>query len=196
MLQFRPSCLRSLTQRFARADRGTTAVEFALVSVPLLMLVFGILELGLVLLVVTTLDGATQSASRTIRTGEFQSGAATTAQDFKNLVCSKMTWLSAQCQNQLFIDVQTFSSFNGLANPPPIPPSVFDPLHPTPPCFSPGQPSDIVLVRTSFRWQLFTPLLNGALENMGKGSGVRLITSATAFRDEPFNSNAPVGQKC
>jgi Flp pilus assembly protein TadG len=187
-------------QRFARAERGATAVEFALVSLPLLVLIFAILELGLVLLVITTLDQATQSAARDVRTGEFQTGLVTpdlTAAGFKALVCSKMTWLQGQCAGQLVLDMQTFSNFNGLANPPAMAPTAFlPPGNParTATCFSPGQPGDIVLVRAYFDWKLFTPLLNVALDNTGTGS--HRLTSTTAFRNEPFNGNPPVGAKC
>jgi Flp pilus assembly protein TadG len=187
-------------QRFARAERGATAVEFALVSLPLLMLIFGVLELGLLLLVSSTLDLATQSAARDIRTGRFQSAIVTpnvTAAGFKALVCSKMTWLSGQCATQLALDVRTFSNFSGLASPPPVPATTFlPPTNPgyTPPCFSPGQPGDKVLVRAYYEWKLFTPLLNVALDNTGAGS--HRLTSTTAFQNEPFNTNPPVGAKC
>ena len=191
------SPLRRFARRFARAERGVTAVEFALVSVPLLMLVFGILELGLVMLVTTTLDAATQSASREIRTGRFQTSLTqpdVTAGGFKSLVCGRMTWLSSQCATQLVVEVQTFANFNGLANAPPPPAANFDPAHPTPPCFSPGQPGDIVLVRAYYDWKLFTPLLDDALDNTG--AGARRLLSTTAFRNEPYNSNPPQGAKC
>jgi Flp pilus assembly protein TadG len=194
------SRLRLLMQRFARAERGVTAVEFALVSLPMLVLVFAVLELGLVLLVVATLDSATQSAARDIRTGEFQTATATpdiTPAGFKALVCNKMSWLSSQCSAQLVLDVQTFSNFNGLANPPPVAATAFLPpgnVNRTATCFSAGQPGDIVLVRAYFDWKLFTPLLNVALDNTGTGS--HRLTSTTAFRNEPFNGNPPVGAKC
>lgn len=200
MLPIRPPRLRLLMRRFARAERGATAVEFALVSLPLLMLVFGVLELGLLLLVSSTLDAATQSAARDIRTGRFQTALATptvTRAGFKALVCSKMTWLSGQCANQLALDVRTFTNFNGLANPPPVPPTAF--LPPTnagyvPPCFSVGQAGDKVLVRAYFDWKLFTPLLNVALDNTGAGS--HRLSSTTAFQNEPYNANPPLGAQC
>ena len=200
MLPIRPSRLRSLTRRFARAERGATAVEFALVSLPLLMLIFGVLELGLLLLVSSTLDLATQSAARDIRTGRFQTALATptvTPAGFKALVCSKMTWLSTQCASQLVLDVRTFTNFSTLAAPPPLPPGVF--LPPTnpgykAPCFVAGNPGDKVLVRAYFEWKLFTPLLNVALDNTGAGS--HRLSSTTAFQNEPFNSNPPLGAPC
>ena len=181
-------------RRFARAQRGVTAIEFGLISLPLLLMTFGLLELAIVFVVGATLDTATEIASRKIRTGEFQVSAANTQADFKNLVCSGMAWLSNQCAASLWIDVRTFSTFNGLATTPAINAATFNP--PAGLCFSPGQPTDIVLVRANFEWRLFTPLLNNALENMGGGSGKRLITSTTAFRNEPFNTNPPVGNKC
>src|SRR4249920_1192115 len=85
------SRLARFVARFVGAERGATAIEFALISLPLIALIMGTLELALVLLVVTTLETATESASRLIRTGEFQTSAATTRADFKGLVCQRMT---------------------------------------------------------------------------------------------------------
>jgi Flp pilus assembly protein TadG len=183
--------------RFARAERGATAVEFGLISLPILAMIFGLIELALVFLVATTLDQATQAASRQIRTGAFQTGAAPSRINFKALVCQNMAWLQSQCSSALWLDVQTFSTYAGLAGAPPVPITTLDPNSPTSgACFQPGQPGDIVLVRTYFQWNLMTPLLSTAFQNMGSGSGKRLISSATAFRNEPFNNNPPVGASC
>ena len=178
---------------FARAERGATAVEFALIALPFFILMFGLMELTVVLLASTTLETATEIAARQIRTGEFQVSAANTKAGFKTLVCNKMSWLQPKCAADLFVDVQTFSNFAALAVNAPVSGINFDPAAT---CFSPGEPTDIVLVRTYFRWRLFTPLLNNALETMGSGSGMRLISSATAFRNEPYSENLPVGAKC
>ena len=45
----------------------------------------GLLELAIVFLVGTTLDSATEGASRMIRTGQFQMSAANSKNDFKSL---------------------------------------------------------------------------------------------------------------
>ena len=193
MSAFRFLVARRYAARFARADRGATAVEFALIAVPFFTLMFGLMELTMVLLASTTLESATESAARRIRTGEFQQSGANTKADFKTLVCNKMSWMQTQCSADLFVDVQTFANFAAMAANTPVSGSAFNPAAT---CFSAGEPTDIVLVRTYFRWRLFTPLLNNALQNMGSGSGMRLISSATAFRNEPYNENAPVGAKC
>lgn len=179
--------------RFARAERGAAAVEFALISIPFMMLLFGIMELAMVLLVATTLETATEHVSRKIRTGEFQSGAATGKTDFKAKVCEAMTWLSASCASDVFVDVRTFSDFGALAGYKPQPGATFSDATT---CFSPGKATDIVLVRVYYRWKLFTPGLDKAMENMGGGSGKRLLSSATAFRNEPYNDDPPQGSSC
>ena len=177
--------------RFRRAERGATAVEFALISLPLIALIMGTLELALVLIVVTTLETATESAARMIRTGEFQTSAANTRADFKGLVCQRMSWLSAQCPSDLTVTVQVFNDFGTLAATPPMTGANFVPNGG---CFSTGQPADIVLVRAYFTWPLFTPLLNAAMDNMGNGK--RLLSSATAFRNEPYSETPAGGAAC
>ncbi|MBS0332351.1 MAG: pilus assembly protein, partial [Proteobacteria bacterium] len=161
--------------------------EFGLVSLPILLMTFGVLELALVFLVSTSLDGAMQLASRQIRTGEFQASGGGAA-NFKTLVCQNMSWLQSQCAANMWLDVRTYGDFSDLASASQLTPSN---LSKTNFCFQPGQPTDIVLVRAYYQWSLMTPLLNNALANLGATQ--RLITSTTAFRNEPYNSNPAQG---
>ena len=52
-----------------RRREGSTAVEFALVAFPFFILLFGILEIGLMLLVDALVETAASDAGRQIRTG-------------------------------------------------------------------------------------------------------------------------------
>jgi Flp pilus assembly protein TadG len=179
-------------RRFVRAHSGAVAIEFAIVAIPMLMLVMGVLELGMVLLVSTTLDTATDFASRDIRTGLFQQGGKVTAADFKAKVCKNMTWLASGCADRLTVEAQTFATFTNASASAPADPAAFDPQAPR--CWSVGAPEDIVLVRAYYAWPLFTPLLSQALENGPNGK--RLISSAKAFRNEPYSSDPRVNAKC
>ncbi len=180
--------LRRFARRFRDEDRGATAVEFGLIATPLLLMTMGVLELALVFLVSITLDMAMQISSRQIRTGQVQLGASNTQAGFKALVCSNMTWLQSECNSSMSLDVRTFANFSTLASAHTLTPSNYST---TTFCYSPGQPTDIVLVRAYLQWTLFTPLLNNALANLG--SNTRLITSTTAFRNEPYNANPAQG---
>ena len=179
-------------RRFCKASQGAVAVEFAVVLLPFLVLMFGTIELGMVFMASSTLQSATDSAARQLRTGEFQATNTSKAQ-FKTLVCNNMTWLKTPCSSYLTVDVQTFANLAGTSGAGAIDPSNFKP---NTTCWSPGQAGDVVLVRTYYEWHVFTPLLDQSLVNMGSGSGKRLITAATSFRNEPWSSNPPTGAAC
>ncbi|MFN3512123.1 MAG: TadE/TadG family type IV pilus assembly protein [Phenylobacterium sp.] len=179
-------------RRFTRARSGATAIEFAIIGIPLFMLVFGLLELGLVLLVSATLDTAIDFASRDIRTGNFQTSGKITAKDFEERVCRNMTWLASGCTSRLSVEAETFATFTAAGASTPQAPDEFE--DDSPRCWSVGAPGDIVLVRAYYVWPLFTPLLDASLQN--RGDGTRLIGSARAFRNEPYSNDGPVGAKC
>ncbi len=172
--------LASFLKRFARARQGTAAIEFAFVSIPFIALLFAILELGLVFLVQTTLDNATDEAARLIRTGQLQASGGTSA-TFKSAVCTEMSWLGTACAANLYVDVQVYASFAGQNPSNPVTNGVFTPATLA---WNPGAGQNIVLVRSYYQWTIFTPLLNAALVNIAGNK--RLISSTITFRNEPF----------
>ncbi|MGR4862713.1 TadE/TadG family type IV pilus assembly protein [Caulobacter sp. LARHSG274] len=165
--------------RFARAQDGVTAIEFGLVALPFLVLFFAIIELGLVSLVSITLENAIIDAGRTIRTGEVQTNQETAAA-FKTKVCTNIGWIgAATCGSALTLDVQRVPSFASGAT-----------LEkPATPCWDPGGPSSIVLVRAYYRWPLITPLLDTGLTS---SDGVHEISAAALLANEPYSdTDAP-----
>lgn len=170
---------------FARAERGATAVEFAMVSIPFLLLIFAIIELGLVFLVSVTLENAVINAGRKIRTGEVQT-AASTAQAFKTATCAKMGWTGSACESALSLDVRTFTSFANSS-------AVINVSKPRTPCWDPGGPGSIVLIRAYYSWPLITPLLETGLQT---SNGQRLIQATTVFTNEPYSDTAATAVTC
>lgn len=197
------SQFRAAIRRFVRSRRGATAVEFALISMPLMILVFGVLELAMILLVSATLDTATDFAARNIRTGVFQQGGAgpTGQQGFRQLVCLNMSWLQQMCSqaapkpgdpdlNPLFVEARTFDSYAAAGALQRKDPSVFDPntFNPSQIDWCAGNPEDIVVVTTYFKWPIVTPLIRPLFKNYDGG---RMISSTRLFRNEPFNPALP-----
>ncbi|WP_165190762.1 TadE/TadG family type IV pilus assembly protein [Caulobacter soli] len=175
-----------LVRRFARADDGAAAIEFAFVAIPFLILVFAIIELGLTFLVSMTLENALGNVDRTIRTGDLQgSAAAGDPVAFRQKVCTQMAWTGMDsCMSALTLDVRVLPSFAQTSN------------LPTPKaggtCFDPGGPGSIVLVRGYYKWPLITPLLQDAV---GGVPGNRQVTFAAVFTNEPY-SDVLVPIKC
>ena len=169
--------LARLAGRFARAERGATAVEFALVAGPFILLVFAMIELGLVLLVSLTLENAVIDVGRTIRTGQVQTTGGTAA-SFKTAVCAKMSWLGSGCNSALSIDVRTYADYTTSNT------TNANTTMPTTMNWNPGSSGSIVLIRAYYAWPLITPLLQTGLQS---ANGKRIIYAATAFTNEPYD---------
>ncbi len=183
---------RRLLRRLLRDVRGGEAIEMAIVGAPFIALMFALLELGLVFLVSTTLENATDEAARRIRTGELQT-AGGDASTVKSAICAEMDWLGGSCSSKLNLDVRTFTSFAGQSAPPD--PVAGGAVKPGNFCWDPGGAGSIVLVRAYYTWPLVLPVLNAGLKTTGAGNN-RLITSATSFRNEPYSPTTPAPVPC
>lgn len=172
-----------LLKRFGRARKGSAAVEFALVALPFFMLTVGLAEISLIGFAQTSLDLGVSEASRQIRTGRAQLGGVSEA-DIRNQICGEMNSLMMlTCDNNLFIDVDRFSSFieasNAEANP--IQNNEFQAGGFG---YTPGNASDIVVVRAYYRWKILTPLFEPIFQNVNGGH--RILVSTLMFRNEPY----------
>lgn len=174
-----------LRRRFRQDQSGTAAIEFAFVAGPFLFMLFAVIELALVFLLSTSLDAASDRASRRIRTGQFQT-ANQVAGDFKTELCTQMTWLASNCAAQLSVDVRTYTTYSQVAahNPTKIVDgkTVFDDTQIQ---FAASLPPEtIVVVRSYYRWPLITPFLNQGLGRLD--GGVALVSATQTFRIEPY----------
>ena len=104
-----------LLARLRADERGFTAVEFGMVAMPFLMLLFGIMVVGLFFFTTFSLENATEEAGRLIRTGQVQQNGMTAAQ-FKQEVCTRLPDY-VDCTNKLRIQVQNFTGFGNIVTP-------------------------------------------------------------------------------
>src|SRR5690606_25010801 len=81
---------------FLRATEGSAAIEFAMVALPFLFMLFAILELVVVFMLDSVLDNATVETGRLVRTGQ-ASAAGMTATQFKTSVCARMSIFAGDC---------------------------------------------------------------------------------------------------
>jgi Flp pilus assembly protein TadG len=166
-------------RRFAGQQDGSAAVEFGLVAAPFLALVFAIMETAIVFFAGQALETAVADSARLIMTGQAQSQGFSQSQ-FKNAVCSKIYGLF-DCQNGVFVDVKTFTSFaNVTMNNPVDGQGNFQNNF----SYQPGGPGDIVVVRLFYQYPVYVSLLGFNLTNMNGGK--RLLAATAAFRNEPY----------
>lgn len=172
---------------FARDERGATLVEFGLLALPFFSIIGAILETSVVFLSGQILESAVYDVSRLIRTGQAQ-GVMTTPQDFRERVCSRVYGLFPDCNDDLFVEVQTVTNFDNASITAPVD---WDDDACASPCpwtradaYSSGVASSIMLVQVYYKWPVILSLGNVTLANLPGNK--RLLSAATIFRNEPF----------
>jgi Flp pilus assembly protein TadG len=171
---------RIFARRLLNRSDGAAAVEFGLVALPFLALVFAIMETALVFFAGQALETAAADSARLILTGQAQTqGLDQTT--FKNAVCSKVYGLF-DCNNGVKVDVRKYTSFSTITVPDPIDENgnLTEDF-----VYQPGGPGDIVVVRLMYKWPIVASLLG--LNNLSNMSGSnRLLVATVAFRNEPY----------
>lgn len=174
-----------ILQHFYRRRDGATAVEFALVSVPLVMLMFGLIEICMAFTKQGVLEYATMQAARKVRTGQAQLAEGMTPEEFfQAALCESASFLIDCDEIQYQVeDMDSFADAN--AEPPP---SFDEEGNLTSQIFEPGESSDVVLIRTVYRHPIVTPLMQPLLSNGGE-SDTRLMISTIVLQTEPYEFN-------
>lgn len=176
-------------------QKGSAAVEFALIAPLFFALVFSIMEAGWFFFVNSAVEQANANASRLIRTGQAQTsidagGAQIYTKDaFFSEICNVVSAFG-DCEKRLTVDIARFANFDALAN------DISNPV-----CrdrddptiqgaqFSEsdyGTQNEIIRVRVCF---LYKPLNPAIGLNMGTDShGFKEVVALSIFRNEPFES--------
>jgi Flp pilus assembly protein TadG len=183
-----------------RADRqGAVAVEFSLVAIPFLALLFAIFQTMLVLFAGQTLDTALQDSTRLILTGQAQTMSAANFATGPNGLCSRVAALfnctAAYNAGTLQIDIRTPSSFaNAVLTPPTISGNTLNWGTPNgQPLYSNPGPGQIVVVRAALLQPVYMSFpatflgsnWDSGLKSAGSSTS-HLLLSTVAFITEPF----------
>jgi Flp pilus assembly protein TadG len=175
-----PAFRRLLTLK--RDTRAATAVEFALLITPLIMLILASLQLSIIFYAGQVLESSAMGASRQVMTGVVQTGNLSATQYKNTYVCPPVSFLF-NCNN-IMVDVQSGSSYAGI-NTAPITltydanGNVTNNFN-----YSTGNPGDIVIVRVMYNWPVVGgPLLPGLSDQPG---GNHLLMATSVFKTEPY----------
>lgn len=149
-----------------------------MVALPFCLMMFAILELGLVFVTDSVLENATIETGRLIRTGQASAQSMTAAQ-FKTSLCGRMSIFAPDCAARASVDVRVIPQF-ATVPPDPMAGGTFNTGSLT---YSNGNPGDLVLVRVWYKQPLLTTFLAQGLSRLGDGTA--MLTATTAFRNEP-----------
>lgn len=178
----------------ADANKGSAAVEFAMIAPVFFVLLMGTVEAGTMFFAQSALQNALNDTARLVRTGQTACYTTSngncvpmTAAQFQAKLCSEVSILLKGCTTgSLQFDVTAYpAGFGGASNSPPLDANKnVTPLT----TFNVGNACDVVLARAFYKWPVFLPGLDYFLVNMA--GNYHLLSSAAAFRNEPFNNGA------
>lgn len=177
------STIRSRLAAFACARDGATAVEFAMVALPFLMLLCAVFEAGVLTLSQQTLSNGVDRAGRSVFTGAFQEGydGTAAAERFRTALCNGPTLFNCA---DVKVEVTTSKTFAAL--------SASDPYDATAKALSSTFGSkfqcptgnDVVTIRAAVVVPRFFTILDLSPRKIG-ASG-QLIVATSVFRAEPY----------
>ena len=161
---------------FLKDERGTNAVEFALLALPFFGLLLGVIQLGLIFLAGQSLDQAIDNAAREIRTGQTRS-INTAVNTFRTNLCDDIP-IIMDCENNLEVSVQSFASFEDTT----LTPLFVDNSPVFTGDYETGNGGEIVVISAA----VSIPLVAGSLFGTGDGSGRSRLSSSLVFTNENF----------
>lgn len=159
--------------RFRRDRSGATAVEFAILAIPFLFILFATVETGLMFMGQLTLDGGVEQVARLVRTGQLDADQMK-PEPFRKLICDKVkVFLSC---DKLTIDLRSYDTFEGI-----------DLSHPAAAEMNTthtqtGAAKTIMALRVYYPWEPIADILS----RMNATDGKVTLASVTAFRTEPY----------
>jgi len=180
-------------RRWHKDEAGATAVEFAMVSLPFVALLFGIISVCLYFFTVFTMENAVWQAARAIRTGQFQQGLGIYAglqtdedrkKAFKAALCAKAPSY-IDCNKAIVMIQSNSGGFGSISQP--VCASGGAMIDQSKAQFNPGGASSVVLATVCYPWSFGGKLPFLATSNIDDGS--LLIQASVTFRTEPYPTN-------
>jgi Flp pilus assembly protein TadG len=167
-----------LTNRFFKNSKGSTAIEFAILALPFMVIIFAILEIAVMFFVDSGLDSAVHKAVRQVRVGTAKSGSWDLAK-FKAYVCSELSY-SFSCSSSLLVRVSVVTDMSSVSH---VGASTNGVLSVTE-AFNIGASGDYVLVQAYLPWDPVLKLYTFASGRLNDGRYI--LGSAQLFKNEPF----------
>jgi Flp pilus assembly protein TadG len=179
----RPPALRALFRRIRGNRDGAVAIEFAMLAVPFLLLVFSVLESCVSFASQQVLANATDEVARLIRTGQVKAADVSEAK-LKTMICDRIKIMVASGCPDLVVDLREYPTFAAAAQQRIKLTSDKD-IDTTGFAVAPGKAMSKNMLRVFYRWPVMTDLMRQSMSNL-KG-GKTLHFASVTWQNEPFD---------
>lgn len=158
--------VRQIIRRFNKGNEGTAAIEFAIILPVFLLLLFGTIEIAMVMFTLSLAEGGLREAARFGVTGQEVDPVARQAKILQIITDHTHGLIDISDAN---VQVTVYPDFTGDDTGPGTPGA--------------GASNDVVFYRLNYEWQYLTPIFS-----VFTGLGNSLPMTATiAVRNEPYS---------
>lgn len=181
-----PKSRRSpLFRLFFRNREGSTAIEFAALAIPFMLLVFAVLESCISFAAQQVMANATDDVARQFRTGQLKADGMDEAQ-LRSLLCERMEVIVTSGCPGLEVDLREYATFEEAAQvrillgpDGDIDTTDFD--------VSPGRSMSRNMLRVFYRWPVITDFMRKSMANLPNGKTLHF--ASITWQNEPFDDN-------
>jgi TadE-like protein len=184
--------------RSSKKIKGTVAMEFALLSPALFLLMVGIIEISMMLLAQQVLENATFNATRTGKTGYVAAGM-TQEQTIRAALASRGDFLLDM--NAVAITSRAYDNLSGVGQPEPFVDANNNGVRDTGENYTDsngngqydadrgangfGDAQQVVVYTVTYPWNIMTPLM----QDLVGEDGVLNLTAKILIRNEPYDNS-------
>lgn len=166
--------------RYRKGLEGATAVEFAIVGVPFVFTLVGLVEVSLMYAANSLLQDSTASAARLIRTGQVQQDTTDPEAVFHDELC-RVASSFIDCNS---VQYEVVALDGGFGDAEGNTPTFDENGNLLSQGFNPGGVNDVVLIRTVYRYPLMTPFIGPILAD-GPGQ-TKFMMTTMVLQTEPY----------
>jgi Flp pilus assembly protein TadG len=167
------------TGKINRRQRGSVAIEFAIVGVWLIVLLGAIIEAGIFLLIQFELQSAADKSARLLRTNQIPT--STTAGAFKTELCKSVH--IQKCTENVYVDVRNATTFAALADVMPVKENEAPKVGPgQSETFNVGAAGSMGSLIVTYDWHFIFPFMTVFGNQPGS---VRRLYGISVYRNEP-----------
>lgn len=188
---------RGMFRRLLDDERGTSAIEFALLALPFFVILFASIETFVAFAGEQLLANATDTLARKIRTGEITFDSTKpgymTEEQFRQAFCDEIAIMMTCSANEatepakLYLDVREITDLSSF---PEAVPRIGSDLDTSGFNFAPGGAGTFTMVRAYYRWEVITDLVRPYVTDLRPAGDSMprdyLMVATATFRNENY----------
>jgi Flp pilus assembly protein TadG len=170
-----------LLRRLGKDERGSNAIEFALLIFPFTLMMFAVIETGISFAAQQIMSNATDDVARGLRVNTIKQADATPAA-VRDAICDQISVLVATGCPELEIDLRSYANFSAV--PLTIPRTPGGDLNTSGFQIAPGGSQSINQMRVFYRWPIMADFMRKYLSELPGGK--TLLYATLTWQNESY----------